>query len=445
MKSASAVILYWLPMFFSIMALSACDGSGGGSNIPKIETSDNCSNTAQNQSLLNYLEEHYYWYRDIPANLNLANYSTPYDVLDAIRVPQDIYSFIMTEQQYTDTYTNANAVAYGFSQVLAPDKQSLLVRFVYDNGSADTQGLTRGDRIIAIDGVAVSSLVSQVEAGSTSWSEIFGPSTVGYSGNFIWIKPDGEQVETNMVKSVVDTNTLLHHEVINYQDQKVGYMVFNRFIDRSIDDLNMAFNTFANDDVEQLILDLRYNGGGLVSVANQLASQIAGNNVLGKTFSNLKYNDKNSQNNVSYQFDLGGGAQQLDLENVIVLTTEATCSASELVVNALMPYIDVVTIGNATCGKPIGMNPVQICDKVIFAINFETTNGEDQGGYFDGLPVTCSVQDNIVGDWGSLQDPLLKQGLDYLDTQQCNSSQAQQSVTKAINWDWGPDAHLNLM
>lgn len=434
--------------------LAGCGGSGsdsgsGNSNLPVTDAGE-CSIVNQNQALVDYLRDDYYWYQEIPDNLNASSYASPYDLLEAVRVPQDAYSFIITEEQYAATYTNANSVAFGFSYRMANDGQSLEVRFVYDNGSAHDSGLARGDKIIAIDGVSVPTLAAQVNAGTNTWGNIFGDSTEGVTGLYTWLKPDGEQIVAEMMKTVVDTNTLLHHEVVNSFEKNVGYMVFNRFIDRSRDDLNVAFNDFAANNVDELILDVRYNGGGLVSVANQLSTQIAGENVAGETFVNLVYNDKNPQNNSSSLFDLGAGIEQLNLDKVVVLTTASTCSASELVVNALSPFIDVVTVGSNTCGKPIGMNPVQICDKVIFAINFETTNGVGEGGYFDGIPAACFAQDQIVGDWGALGDPLLQEGLYYVGNQQCFSKRVSydeslEKLAKPIDWRKGPFAHLNVI
>ena len=439
----------FIKVLLCVSVLTACGGSGSNSSGPDVIDGGECSVTNQNQALLDYLREDYYWYEQIPQTLNAASFDSPSDLLDAVRVPQDLYSFIITEEQYQASYVDANSVAYGFSYRFAGNGQALEVRFVYDNGSAHDAGLARGDRITAIDGVAIGTLVAQVNAGTNSWANIFGPSTEGYTGQYSWTKPNGQQVVADLVKTVVDTNTVLHHEVVNAFEQKVGYMVFNRFIDRSKEDLNVAFNDFAAQHVESLIVDLRYNGGGLVSVANQLSTQIAGEHVAGETFVNLVYNDKNSAKNTSSLFDLGVGVEQLNLDKVVVLTSAATCSASELVINALSPFVDVVTVGNATCGKPIGMNPVQICDKVIFAINFETTNGVGEGGYFDGLPATCFAQDQIVGDWGDLQDPLLQEGLYYTNNQQCFSRRSplgeQKPSLDQVDWRLSPLQRLNVI
>lgn len=106
---------------------------------------------------------------------------------------------------------------------------------------------------------------------------------------------------------------------------------------------------------------------------------------------------------------------------MIVLTGSRTCSAGEMLINALSPFIDVVTIGEGTCGMPVGANPVQIWDKMVIAINYETTNAVGAGGYFDGIDPECFAQDRIVADWGSIHDPLLREALYYIDNNSCFS------------------------
>jgi carboxyl-terminal processing protease len=404
--------------------LSGCGGGGNGgtSTTPPIIDSGTCSIADQNQQLLSLLQDKYYWYQDLSSSLNSASYSSPYDLLDAARVPQDRFSFILTEAQYTAAFTDANFVGYGFSHQVSVDLTTLEIRYVYNNGAAHDAGMARGDKITAVDGMGIPQLIALVAAGNTTWSAVFGASTEGVSATINWQKPSGEIFSENLVKTVVDTNTVLKSQVFSSFDKQVGYVVFNSFVERSRADLNAAFDQFKQANVSELVLDLRYNGGELVSVANQLSTQIGGINVENQTFVNLVHNNKHPENNSTQLFALGEGVEQLDLDRVVVLTTGASCSASELVINALKPFVDVVTVGERTCGKPVGMNPVQICDKVIFAINFETTNALGVGGYFDGLPTQCFAQDKIVADWGSLNDPLLREGMYYIDNGQCFSA-----------------------
>ncbi len=440
--------------------LAGCGGGGGGSTATTgqgggqtpVPPASQCSVAAENEALLGYLQDDYYWYQDIPQGLDAASFASPQDLLAAAKVAQDRFSFVISTAEFDAIFTNANFVGMGFSNRVASNGQTLEIRYVFDNGAAFEAGMARGDNITAINGTAVSELVSQVNAGQTTWAAIFGQSVAGNEVTLTYSKPSGESLTKVFVKSVIDTNTVLASQVIPTLDKQVGYMVFDQFISRSEADLNTAFNQLSAANVDELILDLRYNGGGFVHVANQLSTQIAGTNVSGQTFTGLVYNDKNTARNTSQTFALGEGVEQLNLDRVIVLTTAQTCSASELVINGLSPFIDVVTIGDTTCGKPVGMNPVQICEDTIFAINFETVNGLGVGGYFNGIATECFAQDNIVADWGSIEDPLLREGLFYIDNGSCFTAnraplaleQSPANLNDPIDFRLGPRATQNI-
>jgi hypothetical protein len=167
-------------------------------------------------------------------------------------------------------------------------------------------------------------------------------------------------------------------------------------------------------------LDLRYNGGGRISIAEQLASLIGGATTDGEVFATLQYNDKHQDSNSTYLFS--NRANKLDLNRVIILTTDNTCSASEMIINALDPHIEVVTVGTTTCGKPIGMSPREYCDMVMAAINFKVVNSEGYGDYFDGISSQCVVNDAIVADWGDLADPVLAEGLYFAENSACSAN-----------------------
>jgi len=239
--------------------------------------------------------------------------------------------------------------------------------------------------------------------------------------NFVWTKPDNSQVSANFIKSEVTTNTVLHSSVAVDGDKRVGYLVFNSFIELSESELEQAFAEFAAQGVNELVLDLRYNGGGLIRVANQLSTQIAQSFVRDQVFVKYQYNDKNTAKNTTTRFSLGQGQTVLNLGRVFVLTTEGTCSASEMVINSLSPFVDVVQIGSRTCGKPVGMQPDLIGNYVLFAINFQTVNALNQGDYFDGLVPTCAVPETIVGDWGASNDPLYAEAQQYIASGQCST------------------------
>ncbi|WP_300317195.1 S41 family peptidase [Idiomarina sp.] len=398
--------------------LSAC----GGSDDSNYAT---CSVEDQNQRFFNYMKEDYFWADQLQDSIDPEAFDDVYAVLEELRVPEDRYSYILTEEEYEQLYVNATYYGFGFSMEQISDTR-VKIRFVYNDSPADTAGIKRADELIAIDKVPVSELLASGE-----FEDALGPNEEGLSRELTWKTP-GEPEQTDVLSKVeVETNTVMGAQttVLDNGDT-AGYFTLDSFINRTGSDLNEVFDLFANEGVDHLIIDVRYNGGGLIRYANQTSSQAAGNNVLGKTFLTYRFNEQNSDKNETLQFELIDGTQQLDLDTVYVLTTGSSCSSSEIIINSLKPYVNVVTIGEDTCGKPVGQQPEQLCDKVTFAINFETVNAEGEGQYYDGLAPTCEVEDQIIADWGSEQDPLTGAAYSYIETGSCPATASASAETK---------------
>ncbi|ASG66079.1 peptidase S41 [Idiomarina piscisalsi] len=418
------------PLLLLSMAavLSACGGSdsssdtggtGGGSGYAT------CSAEDQNQRFFNYMKEDYFWADQLQDSIDPEAFDDVYAVLEELRVPEDRYSYILTEEEYEQLFVNATYFGFGFSMEQISDTR-VKIRFVYNDSPAATAGIERADELIAIDGVPVSELLANGE-----FDDALGPNEEGLSRELTWKTP-GEPEQTDILSKVeVETNTVMGAQTTALDNgDTAGYFTLDSFINRTGSDLNEAFDLFANEGVDHLIIDVRYNGGGLIRYANQTSSQAAGNNVLGETFLTYRFNEQNSDKNETLQFRLVDGTQQLDLDTVYVLTTGSSCSSSEIIINSLKPYVNVVTIGENTCGKPVGQQPEPLCDKVTFAINFETVNAEGEGQYYNGLVPTCEVQDQIRADWGSRQDPLTGAAYSYIETGSCPATASASAETK---------------
>lgn len=398
--------------------LTACGGSSDSSDEATNQSYASCSIPDQNARFFDYMKADYFWASQLPEQLDAEAFEDVYAVLEELRVPEDTYSYILTEEEYESLFITAEYAGFGFSQQQVSESEVKL-RFVYRDSPAWNAGLRRADAIIAVDGVATSELLA-----TDSYNEAFGPADVGVSREITWRKPSGEEQTATLSKDIVETNTVMGTQVWSINQRAVGYFTLDSFINRTGEDLNQAFDQFAAANVQELVIDVRYNGGGLIRYANQTATQTAGVNVQGKTFVEYRFNEQNSENNEAVAFSLVDGVEQLDLDSVIVLTTGASCSSSELVINSLKPHIDVTVIGNRTCGKPVGQVPEELCDKVTFAINFETVNSAGEGRYFDGLAPTCRVEDRLVADWGSTEDPLTGAAVNYLTTGSCPTETA---------------------
>lgn len=422
-----------LILITALFTLSGCGGGSSDSDDTSAATTA-CQRADINSQVFCALQQDYLWYSELPADITPGSYASPGAMLDAVIAPQDRYSFILTRQEYEDRFINATFFGYGFSSVRADNNTTLQIAYVYDDGSAAQNGLRRGDKIIEIEGISVTEWLSRLDAGTATNDDVYGPNEAGVMRQFVWRKPDSTEQVATFSKSEVSTNTVLHRSVSTVGDKRVGYLVFNSFIELSETELEQAFAYFVAEGVDELVLDVRYNGGGLIRVANQLSTQIALNAVLGEVFVKYQYNDKNSSKNTTTLFSLGAGDSALDLGRVLVLTTAGSCSSSELVVNSLAPFVDVVQIGATTCGKPVGQQPDIIGDYVLFAINFQTVNALDQGAYFDGLQPNCPVSEVITGDWGVADDPLYAEAINYITNGNCSDVAVSSATinTKAV-------------
>ncbi|MEE2001918.1 S41 family peptidase [Alkalimonas sp. MEB108] len=427
------------------LLLIACGGSGSsgssgsGAGSPTQFSGQNCPSTASaNAEAFCLMFRDYLWYREMPQTVNLTQYSSTNQLVQALSAPDDRFSYTMSAEDYESRFIDARFFGYGMSFQVVDNDSALLIRFVYDDGSAAENGIRRGDRITEIEGKSVAQWYADINAGRATNDDMFGTNDDGVMRNFVWSQPDGTVLQSDFIKREVTTNTVLHRSVIEQAGKRVGYLVFNSFIELSETELEQAFSYFKQQNIDELVLDVRYNGGGLIRVASQLASHIAWPTVQGKNFVTFAYNDKNSQKNQTWQFSLGQRGQTfLDLPRVLVLTTPGSCSSSELVINSLTPFVEVVQIGEATCGKPVGQQPEYFDRRrqVMFAVNFQTVNAVGFGDYFDGLMPNCPARATIPGDWGVASEALLQEALHYVANDACSDNSQQWFDTLLLQSD----------
>ncbi|PLT23910.1 S41 family peptidase, partial [Pseudoalteromonas sp. MelDa3] len=413
--------------------LSACGGSENEGQIISSDPQVCESQAAQNEALWDYLQADYLWNDQLNTSTNPSTFDSLNDLLTEVRaqVELDEFSYVVTAQEYEDQYINASYFGYGLSNRLMTN--GILVKYVFDDGNAAAMGLTRGSLITTMNGINIEEAMAN---NTFDYDALFGPDEEGYTVDVTWVDLNGVEQTGTMSRSTVNTNTILDTRILEADAGKVGYLVFDSFVERSAQDLDDAFSLFKQEDVTELVLDLRYNSGGYLNIAKQLASQIAAEQVLGKPMFSYQYNKNRGSN--STNFELSGSKPRLNLPRVVVLTTEQTASASEVLINALEPYIDVQVVGTSTRGKPVGMDINKLCDHVVFAINFKMVNSEGYGDYFNGLPADCYADDTINADWGDTKDPLLNEALYLLANNSCSTTQTGQlPKQKSFNNNFG--------
>ena len=184
--------------------------------------------------------------------------------------------------------------------------------------------------------------------------------------------------------------------------------------------LDEAFAALSQAGVTELVLDLRYNGGGLVDVAVHLSSLIGGALTAGQSFATFTHNARNAFRNETLRFADATGAAPT-LSRLIVITTRSSASASELVINGLRPFMPVVLIGDATYGKPVGQYLIEFCSKVLAPVSFSLKNANGEADYFDGFAPTCVAGDGIDRELGDPEEASLAEAFHYIRHGSCSA------------------------
>jgi len=286
---------------------------------------------------------------------------------------------------------------------------------IYKRSPLYQSGVRRGWIVRSVNGYDIAGIITRGDAAA--YNNVMGAGTAGVTNKFIFTKPDGTDVEITSAKSSFDVNSVLFFDTLHLSSGITGQLVFEAFIIPSPAELDTAFRFFEKCGIKDLILDLRYNSGGYLHVAQGLASEIAGQAVYnsGSAFATLQFNDKNLDENYTYKFS--DPDYSLSFSRLVVISTRMTASASEAVMNGLKPFMDVITIGDTTTGKPVGMNGWSVGKKYWYwPITFKIINKDNEGDYFEGITPDKSVPDDITHDFDDRNELCLKEAINYLES-----------------------------
>lgn len=388
------------------------------------------------------LNLYYLWQADVPnladtrfanqtdLNAFLKGYPKPEVLFDALRVDSSIdrFSWIVSDYRELEGMlqgtTKNDGVDFGLYRK-ASDSNDIFgwVRYIIPNSDASTKDIKRGAIFYGVNGTQLT--VSNYQTLLLN-SENYTLNLADYDNGKI--TPNGKSV--TLTKTELSENPIMINNVIETGGHKIGYLMYNGFYPNYDSQLNDAFGVLKSQGITDLVLDLRYNSGGSVQTATRLASMITGQ-FTDKVFSKQRWNDKinayfesedpSALNNLFTNTVEGTAINSLNLTKVYILTTKSTASASELVINGLKPYIDVVQIGDITTGKNVGS--ITIYDSPTFGkenrnpshryamqpIVLKIVNADDFGDYFNGLTPTYSLKENItdLGVLGNSSEPLL--------------------------------------
>lgn len=346
----------------------------------------------------------YYWYQEVP-EVDIFQYSEPADLLDAlVYKPTDKWSFV-------DDTTTVNAlfeegVYFGIGFMMRFDASgNLYVIYVYENSEAYSHGIRKGNIIQTINGT--------VAKYFDDFDPFFDESPQTYT--FEILDNNLMSHEITLSKMEVSQNSVFSRKIFSHISGKtIGYLAYEDFLGYGEPELNEAFTYFKTNQINELIVDLRYNGGGYISLAQQMAEMIAPATVVNQEFVTYSHNAIVAPYyDTTYMF--AEHELNLDLDRVFFITTQFSASASELVINSLEPYMDVYLIGSNTHGKPVGMYGFLFHEWYVYPITVTLRNADGYGDFFDGLPVDCTAGEALDKDWGDDTDPNIAQALYFIE------------------------------
>ena len=398
----------------------------------RAQTPASCTVPGKNLFVRDRMTDIYFWYREIP-DLDPVRFDSPEAYLDAVRFrPIDnTYSYVTDRASNTAFFSDSQFIGLGLSTAIAGGEMRVLQ--VFPGSPAEDAGLARGDFIVEINGQGVADLIA---TGAIDGA--FGPSEIGVQVSIAFRHPTGSRTSVEIAKRLVTIPTVSLTRVYDVAGRKIGYVFFRNFVQPSVAALDTAFNELRSSGATELVLDLRYNGGGLINVAQHLASLIGGVRTEGQTLAEYFHNDKNAFRNQTIRFQSKPNA--LGLDRLVVITTRASASASELIVNALRPFIPVLIVGDRTYGKPVGQYQFEFCDKVLAPVSFSLRNSKGEGDFFDGFSPDCAAADDIGHQLGDTQEASLREALTLIHSGACSASAAltrrsqTASIHRSVGW-----------
>ncbi len=407
-------------VFFSVFLFVSCDSLKNKEKkqvqiFGEIQSPKTCTVESKRFFIYNVMHDSYLWADETPTftKEEVLRFKDDKELLKELKSPNDKFSYIMKKEVHDDYFQAGVNIGFGFYPSLIDDGTNINIDFVYPDSPADKARLKRGDVIVEIDNYSI----MQIRGNNVLLDKYFGTQEVN---NRILIElKSGQEIYITSTEFKIDT--VLHHDIFTKDEKKVGYFVFQNFIGTASDDINRVFKDFKTEGVNELILDLRYNGGGYIAIAKELVALIGGERVKGNVFNKVNFNQKYSNYNyVEYIEKISPNS--LNLSRVFVITTGSSCSASELVINALKSSqngIEVIQIGSSTCGKPYGMIGGAFCDDYILPVQMENVNGDGNGAYVDGIAPMCESRDDVSLDFGDTSESSLKAALFYIDNSRC--------------------------
>lgn len=439
-------------VFFCALVLPSCSKTETPRVLPKPIREDTREDRLKDSVYL-YTYHMYLWQDQLPTSFPTENYKKAEDVLEALTEYSkdpvtnrklDRFSFLDRSGFVDEEIREGRLGSFGFD-VRYQNETDLYIKMVYPGSPAAKAGLERGFQIVAINGN--SNLDNNVHEPN-DYAFIFN-ALDDVSINLNLKKPDGDEITVTLERQEFLLDPVFYSDVYSVGEKKVGYFVLESFVSTK-DDLGRntevmkrlleVFNDFQEEGVQEVVVDLRYNGGGAVITAEDLSNLLAPLTVSNNTLMYSYGINETLQKEDEERDDQFFGpvnfhkTNTLNPSRVYFLITGGTASASELLINNLKPYTDVQLIGEgATYGKPVGFYAVSIMQNDLYAVSFKTINADGETDYYDGMPVDKDVSEDLTKNWGDVRDPLLREALHYAETGSFTSGSSLRMTNEAVS------------
>jgi C-terminal processing protease CtpA/Prc len=340
------------------------------------------------------------------------DYDSPQALVAALRYAEhDRWSRVSDRAKTDALFQEGKIIGLGFKSKRDADG-ALRIAFVHPGSPAEQAGMRRGDELAAVGGLTI----AEIEQDDR-WDDVYGADEPGVQVEIRVVSTEGER-ELIMTKDWFAMTTVPSVEVLDLDGRPVGYLLFSTFVKTSSAELDAAFEQFSAAGVREVVIDMRYNGGGLISIARHLMNLLVGDVADGDVAYKKRYGPGLSDQDTSTKLSRQAASLEA-VERVVFITSGSTFSASELVINAVRPHVQVLIVGDRSGGKPVGSLHWNFCDQVAAPITFRLLNADDEGDYFEGLGTDCFAPDDLGFAFGDPREASLSQALHLLQAGTC--------------------------
>lgn len=431
------------------LMLASC-GGGGGSNTggsggpvtvaptPTPTPTASCALAARQAFAKAVIDEWYLFPSDVASGVNAASHSSVESYIDALVAParalnkDRFFTYITSIAEENAFYASGSSAGFGVRLTYDAANQRIVIAEAYEGAPAFAAGIDRGTAIVAIGTNSgnlrtVANIVSA--EGTAGLTNALGPNDPGVS-RVLRITDAAGTREVTVAKADYSLDPISDRygaKIITEGGRSYGYLNLRTFISSADPQLRAAFLNFRNQGVTDVIIDFRYNGGGLVSTAELMGDLLGRNRNSGEMFSQTNFRPSKSVENDRHFF--AAQPESIAPTRIAFIGTGSTASASELVINSMLPYLgtNVTLVGSNTYGKPVGQIALDKaeCDDRMRVVAFATGNSTGASDYYSGLAPkianSCAANDDLTAPLGDPREASIRAAITFLSGGACTT------------------------